>query len=111
MGSAAPSSDPDDENADNNSLLTRVDGHVALVQINRPKVRNALNQALIADLVQTLERFDAEDEVRAIVLTGDHRAFAAGAHTPEMFRASAIEMQTIPTLSRWNRLRKIRKPM
>jgi enoyl-CoA hydratase len=111
MGSAASPSDPRAEDADNNRLLTRVDGAVALVQINRPNVRNALSQALIADLVTTLERFDSEDLIRAIVLTGDRRAFAAGADITEMVDATAIDMQTRPTLARWDRLRKIRKPM
>jgi enoyl-CoA hydratase len=92
-------------------LLTSREGLVALVRINRPRVRNALNQALLADLVTTLEALDEDPEVRVIVLTGDERAFAAGADIAEMVDASVVEMQLRPQLARWDRLRKIRKPL
>ncbi|HEY7035986.1 MAG TPA: enoyl-CoA hydratase-related protein [Thermomicrobiales bacterium] len=97
--------------APENHLLTSREGHVALVRINRPRVRNALNQALLADLVATLEGLDQEAEVRVIVLTGDERAFAAGADIAEMVDASAVDMEVRPRLARWDRLRRIRKPL
>jgi enoyl-CoA hydratase len=92
-------------------LLTSREGHVALVRINRPRVRNALNEALLADLVATLEGLDQEPDVRVIVLTGDERAFAAGADVAEMVAASAVEMEVGPRLARWDRIGRIRKPL
>lgn len=92
-------------------LLVDRDGPVAVVRLNRPRVRNALNQVLMGELVDTLESFDRDSEVRAIVLTGDERAFAAGADIAEMANATAIEMHARPNLARWERLRKLRKPL
>ena len=60
-------------------VLTEVDGPVGIVTINRPQVRNALNHQTIAELVDALETFDLNEAIRCMVLTGDDRAFAAGA--------------------------------
>jgi enoyl-CoA hydratase len=92
-------------------LLMSHEGPVAIVRINRPQVRNALNQALMGELVDTLERLDREPETRVIVLTGDERAFAAGADIGEMANATAVEMHQRPNLARWDRLRKLRVPL
>jgi enoyl-CoA hydratase len=108
--SAPPISDSGSAGETDHLVITR-EGHVALVRINRPHVRNALNQALLADLVATLEALDADPDVRAIVLTGDERAFAAGADITEMAEATAAEMYLRPQQARWDRLRKIRKPL
>jgi len=53
--------------------------HVALVRLNRPKVLNAISNELITRLADTFQLLDADGVTRAIVLTGDDRAFAAGA--------------------------------
>ena len=111
MADFVPPSDSPPTDAADDHLLTSREGSVALVQINRPHVRNALNQALMADLVATLESLDADPEVRVIVLTGDERAFAAGADITEMVDASAVEVYLRPQLARWDRLRKLRKPL
>jgi enoyl-CoA hydratase len=108
--SAPPTEAPVAAGAENHLLMSR-EGPVALVKINRPRVRNALNQALLADLVATLETLDLDPDVRVIVLTGDERAFAAGADITEMADVTAVEMYLRPQLARWDRLRKIRKPL
>lgn len=74
-----------------NILVTR-DGAVALVTLNRPKALNALNSELLRELVAALEGFDADDTVRAIVITGSERAFAAGADIKEMAPQSYMDM-------------------
>ena len=55
-----------------------VDDGVALIALNRPEVRNAINDALRAELVAALERVASDDDVRAVVLTGNGKAFCAG---------------------------------
>jgi enoyl-CoA hydratase len=60
-------------------VLTETNGPVGIVRINRPQVRNALNPQTIAELVDALEAFDRDDAIRCMILTGDDRAFAAGA--------------------------------
>ena len=80
------------EHAIADHLLAETDGPVATVRLHRPEVLNALNQALMADLVDLLERLDADPTTRVVVLTGDERAFAAGADINEMADATAVEM-------------------
>lgn len=87
------------------------DGHVATVFLNRPKQLNALNMALMDELVATLETLDNDDEIRAIVLTGDQRAFAAGADIMEMADADSTEMLRRDQFAKWDRIRKVKKPI
>jgi enoyl-CoA hydratase len=91
-------------------ILTRQE-HYAVVQINRPEVLNALNMALMAELVETLEALDRDDEIRCIVLTGNDRAFAAGADIFEMADASAVEMLVRDQFARWDRIRRVKTPL
>jgi len=71
--------------------------HVALITLNRPKVLNALSNALVTKLIESLEMLDADGVTRAVVITGDERAFAAGADIAE-FAAEG------PRLEEWDRL-------
>jgi enoyl-CoA hydratase len=77
---------------DYQNILVTKDGAVAVVTLNRPKALNALNSELLSELVTALEGFDADDSVRAIVLTGSDRAFAAGADIKEMAPQSYMDM-------------------
>lgn len=91
-------------------LLTKESGY-AVVQFNRPEVLNAINIQLMVELVDALEMLDKDDEVRCIVLTGNEKAFAAGADIKEMADASAMEMLQRDQFARWDRIRKIKKPL
>lgn len=93
-----------------NLILSR-DGFVATVQLNRPAVLNALNLETMNELVATLESLDNDDSVRAIVLAGSEKAFAAGADIKEMASASAIDMLYRDQFTKWDRIRKIKKPI
>ncbi|MCS6918004.1 MAG: enoyl-CoA hydratase-related protein [Chitinophagales bacterium] len=84
---------------------------VALVRLNRPNQLNALNLALMDELAAALEVLDSSEPVRAIVLTGNDRAFAAGADITEMADASALDMALQHRFASWERLEKIRKPL
>jgi enoyl-CoA hydratase len=83
----------------------------ALVRLNRPKQLNALNGAVMDELCAALEELDRDDEVRAIVVTGSERAFAAGADIGEMAGASPIDMLVTNRIGQWDRIRKITKPV
>jgi enoyl-CoA hydratase len=54
-------------------------GHIAIVTIDRPEVRNAVDQATAQSLVEAFRRFEADDDLRVAILTGGHRHFCAGA--------------------------------
>jgi enoyl-CoA hydratase len=92
-------------------ILTETHERVGLVRLNRPKALNALNAALIRELMQALEAFDAEPGIGAMVITGDERAFAAGADIKEMASSSAVEMLTRDNVAVYERIRKIKKPV
>ena len=84
---------------------------IALVRLNRPKQLNALNGAVMDALCNALEELDRDDEVRAIVVTGNERAFAAGADIGEMAGATPIEMLITNRIGQWDRIRKVTKPV
>jgi enoyl-CoA hydratase len=88
------------------------DQRTALVRLNRPKQLNALNGAVMDALCNALEDLDRDDEVvRAIVVTGDERAFAAGADIGEMANATPVEMLRTNRIGQWDRIRKVTKPV
>ncbi|MBU6429844.1 MAG: enoyl-CoA hydratase/isomerase family protein, partial [Cyanobacteria bacterium REEB65] len=87
------------------------DGPVALVRFNRPKVLNALSPALMTETVAALSELDADPEIRVVILTGNERAFAAGADIKEMAEASLIEMVYRDMIAVWDRIRQIKKPL
>ncbi|HXH18496.1 MAG TPA: enoyl-CoA hydratase-related protein [Chitinophagales bacterium] len=89
----------------------RYDKHIALIRFNRPKELNALNRQLMLELRDALKVLDDDAEVRVIVLTGNERAFAAGADIKEMSGKSAIEMLLIDQFSTWDQIRKTKKPI
>ena len=86
-------------------------GHVATIFLNRPQQLNALNMALMDELAAVLEELDCDDDVRAIVLTGNERAFAAGADIMEMSGADSTTMLMRDQFAKWDRIRRIKKPL
>lgn len=72
-------------------LVEKTDG-VAVVRLNRPGVLNALDMPLRRRLAETFEGFLAEGDLRAVVLTGDDRAFAAGADIADMSKVGTVDM-------------------
>lgn len=91
-------------------VLTTIDGHVAICRMNRPEVRNALSPELMDELATRLERLDADDEVRAIVVAGSNDVFASGADIRSLSERSLQQALHHPAASFWKRLAAIRKP-
>ena len=91
-------------------ILTREQGY-ALIRLNRPAVLNAISLQLLTDLVTALEESDADDAVKCMIITGDARAFAAGADIREMAEASATEMLARDQFALWEKIRRISKPV
>jgi enoyl-CoA hydratase len=79
--------------------------------LNRPKQLNALCDQLVKELNTALLEFDQDADVRAIVLTGSEKAFAAGADIKEMASRDFAEVQRTDMLSTWQNIRSIRKPI
>ncbi len=84
---------------------------VAHIQLNRPKELNALNLELMLEIKEALIKLDADDTVRAIVISGNERAFAAGADIKQMAGRNAIDMLKIDQFTTWDTIRKTKKPL
>jgi enoyl-CoA hydratase len=84
---------------------------VALLRFNRPKQLNALNGQVMDELCSALEALDRDDAIRVLVVTGNDRAFAAGADIGEMADASPIDMLRTNRIAQWDRVRRIGKPV
>lgn len=85
--------------------------HIALIKLNRPKELNALNLQLMTELKEALAALDQDDAVRVIILTGNERAFAAGADIKQMAGKTAIDMLIVDQFSTWDQIRKTKKPL
>jgi enoyl-CoA hydratase len=97
---------------DPQNILVKTEGAVGVVTLNRPKVLNALNAELLVELAAALEEFDADPAIRAIVITGSERAFAAGADIKEMAQKSYMDMFKADFFAApCNRIAAIRKPV
>lgn len=84
---------------------------VGLVRLNRPNALNALRSQLMEELVTVLRHFDRDPAIGAIVITGNERAFSAGADITEMADATPTEMLNRGMIERWQQVRQIRKPI
>ncbi len=93
------------------TILVETRHRVGLVQLNRPQALNALNNQLIGELMEALTVLDGDVSVGAVVITGDERAFAAGADIKEMADASAVEMLSMDHISLFDRIMNIKKPV
>lgn len=85
--------------------------HVALIELNRPKVLNALSTGLMKEVLDALFMFEDDPEVRVIILTGSERAFAAGADIGQMAEASPIDQINDNRFRTWKQLALITKPV
>lgn len=85
--------------------------NIALIRLNRPKELNALNLQLMQEIRQALLEFDSNDDVRCIIITGNERAFAAGADIKQMESRTAIDMLKIDQFETWDQIRKTKKPV
>lgn len=94
------------------TIIVTLDGAVGLIQLNRPKVLNALNGKLMPELADAAEAFDQDEAIRCIVVYGSDRAFSAGADIDQMKNATPLQMLQQNWINRnFDRLRKISKPI
>lgn len=93
------------------NVLVERDGPVGVVLMNRPKQLNALSGELMEAVVEALGELDADADVRAIVLGGGERAFAAGADINELAEATPVTLYENRRFDRWDVIRNVRKPI
>lgn len=96
---------------DQNILLER-HGKVGLIRLHRPKQLNALNDALVNELGAALLNYDGDPGIGCIVITGNEKAFAAGADIAAMAKLSYMDVYKDDYITRnWEVIRRIRKPI
>ena len=94
------------------NILVEIRGKVGLITLNRPKAMNALNDALINEVGQALDGFEANDGIGCIVLTGSDKAFAAGADIAAMKDWGYMDVYRGNYITRnWDRVSRCRKPI
>jgi enoyl-CoA hydratase len=92
-------------------ILTETDGHVGIIRINRPKVLNALNPALMTMLAEQCEAYDKDEKIHVILIAGSEKAWAAGADIGDMAEQSAISMYERDQFATWERIKRTKKPI
>jgi enoyl-CoA hydratase len=94
------------------NILVEQRAAVGLIRLNRPAVYNALNDALMTELGQALLAFEADEQIRAVVITGNDKAFAAGADLSELqFKGFAdVYLEDFVTAN-WETVTRCRKPV
>ncbi len=96
-----------------NNLLYRTAGGVAYITLNRPTLLNALNQATLADLLNAVETAADDDDVRGVILSGEGKAFAAGADIGELAAIGAVDAQRFTRYGQhvFDRIERLGKPV
>jgi len=92
------------------TILVEKKGAVTLVTLNRPQALNALNSAVLKELIDAFAAYDADDSQRCLVLTGSEKAFAAGADIKEMQSQGFADMYSANFFAGWEQVTATRKP-
>lgn len=93
------------------NILVETKGRVGIIRLNRPNALNALNVALKAELSQAIDACEADDNVGCMLITGNEKAFAAGADIKEMADKTFIEAYLGNFTGTWDRAARARKPI
>jgi len=93
------------------NLLVAREGPVGIVTLNRPQQLNALSYDLVKEISLAMEAFDLDQEIKAIVLTGGEKVFAAGADIKEMVDATPFDERIQGRMSYRDKINRISKPV
>ena len=92
------------------TIIVETRGHVGLIRLNRPQALNALNSALIRELSRAVDAFEADGDIRCLLITGSEKAFAAGADIKEMVDKTFNEAFLGNFMASWHCVAQARKP-
>ena len=93
------------------NLIVETKGRVGVITLNRPQALNALNRALVLELTQAIDAFEADDAIGCLLITGSDKAFAAGADIKEMADKTFIEAYLGNFAADWHAPTRARKPI
>ena len=93
------------------NLIVETKGRVGVITLNRPQALNALNRALVMELTQAIDAFEADAAIGCLLITGSDKAFAAGADIKEMADKTFIEAYLGNFAADWHAPTRARKPI
>ena len=93
------------------NIIVETKGRVGIIRLNRPQALNALNRALVTELFHAIDGFEADEGIGCMLLTGNEKAFAAGADIKEMADKTFIEAYLGNFCADWDRAARARKPI
>jgi enoyl-CoA hydratase len=93
------------------NIIVETHGRVGVIRLNRPQALNALNKALIGELTQAIDVYEADESIGCMLITGGEKAFAAGADIKEMADKSFTEVYLGNFAADWDRAARARKPI
>ena len=96
---------------DYQTIKTAFHNRIAVITLNRPEVLNALNQALMHEITDAITKIDQDPNVAVTIITGEGRAFAAGADIKEMATQGFADMYMGNFFAEWDRFAQSRKPI
>ncbi|MEB3068614.1 enoyl-CoA hydratase [[Mycobacterium] vasticus] len=92
------------------TILVERDGRVGIITLNRPQALNALNSQVMNDVTTAAAELDADPSIGAIIITGNAKAFAAGADIKEMADLSFAQVFAADFFAAWSKLAAVRTP-
>jgi enoyl-CoA hydratase len=92
-------------------IETSIADGIGYISLNRPKQLNALNRIMVREIVSTMEEFDRDPQVKVILLSGNGKAFSAGADIDEMVNDDPISMELTNQFADWDRISLVKKPV
>src|SRR5471030_1717013 len=93
------------------NIIVETKGRVGIIRFNRTQALNALNRALIIELIQAIDAYEADGTIGCLLITGSEKAFAAGADIKEMADKTFIEAYLGNFAGNWDRAARARKPI
>lgn len=94
-----------------NTVTYEKQGNIAIVRLNRPDKLNAINMEMVQDFVNVFNELEKDKEVKVVIVTGNGRAFCAGADVNEMLNMPIEDIARVGHMPMWERLRSFRKPV
>src|ERR1700681_3267104 len=93
------------------NIIVETKGRVGIIRLNRPQALNALNKALLTELIQAIDAYEADGNIGCMLITGNEKAFAAGADIKEMADKTFIEAYLGNFVGNWDHAARARKPI
>ncbi|MGE7691284.1 enoyl-CoA hydratase/isomerase family protein [Lysinibacillus sp. NPDC097214] len=88
-----------------------IDSGIGYIYLNRPRQYNSLNRAMVREIVQAMELFDRDEDVKVIVIAGNGKAFSSGADIDEMAADNTVRLELLNQFADWDRIGQIKKPI